>query len=376
MGSKCQIEETKMSVQPLICQECNREGVFDRMAPYPGKGDERTYGVGWRCPQCFKLSLDVCPVGPLVPSDALCLNCGAAYPAEVDNPTCGACGLARHGVAAALGVAVLPDDPLAAARDAFAKGLIRRGLAILNLALRRNPNLPEAWSVKCSFLDSLGFSQSKCTMLEGALAASAAPSLWVSQGFTLQQLGRHAEAVAAYRRYLEQDPAGPWAGVACCNQANSLARLGEEASADTLYRQAIALDPGRISHDLNYVRFLIDHRKWAEAQAVVEAALPKATTNSDLIVLLEDRAAVFAARDNGTEALAAADAALGRGSDSVRTHYLRGRALALLGRLDEARVEILRVLTLDPDNTEGKRALEMLDSVLLWSWPGPALELG
>jgi tetratricopeptide (TPR) repeat protein len=346
------------------------------MAPYPGKGDERTYGVGWRCPQCFKLSLDVCPVGPLVPSDSVCLNCGTAYPPGADNPSCSMCGLARDAVALSLGVTAMPDDPLAAARDALARGLIRRGLAILNLALGRNPNLPEAWSVKCSFLDALGFAQSKCTMLESALAATGAPALWVSQGYTLQQLDRHREAVAAYMHYLSLDPEGPWAGVACCNQANSLARLGEAASAEALYQKAIALEPGRISHHLNYTRFLLDRHRWAEAQAVVDAALPRATANSDLIALLEDRAAICAAQDKGADALMCIDAALARGSDSVRTHYLRGRALALLGRLNDARIEIQRVLELDPANAEGKRALEMIDSVLLWSWPGPSLELG
>ena len=85
-----------MSVQPQFCPDCRRECVFDRMAPYPGKGDERTYGVGWRCPQCFKLSLDVCPVGPLVPSDLVCLYCGTAYPSEVNNSACDVCGLSRR----------------------------------------------------------------------------------------------------------------------------------------------------------------------------------------------------------------------------------------------------------------------------------------
>ncbi len=365
-----------MSVQALTCRDCNRPCVFDRMAPYPGKGDERTYGVGWRCPQCFKLTLDVCPVGPLVPSDSVCLNCGSAYAGEADPLCCGACGLPRDGVAAVLGVVSVPDDPLAAARDAFAAGLIRRGLAILNLALRRDLGLAEAWSAKCSFLDALGFRKTKVTMLEAALDAGGPASLWVSYGYTLQQMDRHPEAVAAYRRYLEREPSGPWAGVACCNQANSLIRMGDPTAADALYQQAIALEPGRVSHAVNYIRLLIDKQKWDEALAVIDTALTRAEVSTDIIALREDRAAVLVAQERGAEALANAEEALALGSDSVSAHYFRGRALNLLGRLEEARTEMLRVLTLDPNNEAGKQALETLDSVLLWGWPGPKLHLG
>ncbi len=180
---------------------------------------------------------------------------------------------------------------------------MRRGVAILNVALRQDIGLADAWSIKCSMLDALGFTKTKGTMLEGALAAGGPPSLWVSYGYTLQQLERHPEAVAAYRHYLEQAPTGSWAGVACCNQANSLAQLGEPDAAEALYQQAIALEPDRLSHDSNYLRFLTDTRKWPQALAVVDAALDKATTDADLIALLEHRALILAEQNNGAEAL-------------------------------------------------------------------------
>ena len=55
-----------MSVAPPICRDCRRETVFDRVAPFPA-GQEKMYAVGWRCPGCGKLSVDVCPLGPLSP---------------------------------------------------------------------------------------------------------------------------------------------------------------------------------------------------------------------------------------------------------------------------------------------------------------------
>ncbi|MGH7169590.1 MAG: tetratricopeptide repeat protein [Gemmataceae bacterium] len=355
-----------MSVHPLTCRDCNQECVLDRVGPFPPNGDQRSYAVAWICPQCSRKSLDVCPLGPLVPAASRCLNCGTNYPDECSDPVCPDCSLPRSRVLATLGVESIPPDPLAAARDAFRRGLIRRGLALLNFALQRDAGLADAWSLKCSFLDSLGYTRAKSAMLEGALAVGGPASLWISYGYTLEAMERHADAIAAYRRYLELLPAGPGAAVACGNQANSLARLGDRPAAEQFYLQALALEPERLRHARNYVRFLIDAQRWEETLAVLNAALERATTDADLIALLEDRALVLAEQEKGAESLESIEAALARGSDSLRTHYLHGRALAQLGRLDEAREKILHVLTLDPENADGKRALEMIDSVLVW----------
>src|SRR5438067_1689032 len=123
-----------MSTHPLHCRTCNSECTYDRCAPF-GPGQEVVYGVAWRCPKGHGLSLDVCPVGPLVPARELCLNCGTPYP-DPENAHCGACGLSRPACSAALGLAEAPADPIAAARAAFARGLFRHGLAILNHALQ------------------------------------------------------------------------------------------------------------------------------------------------------------------------------------------------------------------------------------------------
>ncbi len=163
-------------------------------------------------------------------------------------------------------------------------------------------------------------------MIEAALTAGGPPSLWLSYGYTLQALDRPAEAVAAYRRYVELMPAGPWVAVACGNQANCLTRLGDRADAEELYRRALALEPQRISHVSNYVRFLIDERRWTEALPLIDAALQIATTDADSIALWEDRAAILTEQQNGAAALASIEYAQWRGSDSVRTHFLRGRA--------------------------------------------------
>jgi tetratricopeptide (TPR) repeat protein len=216
--------------------------------------------VAWSCPDGHGQSLDVCPIGPLIPARQLCLNCGNPYLSDEIDARCGACGLSKAACPAALGVADAPADSIAAARAAFAQGLFRRGTAILNYAILEDAGLLEAWFLKTRFLNSVGFNRLAAEMLDGAL--------------------------------------------------------------------------------------------------------PRFASIPDRIWLLEEQAFLWAECERGEEALRSADAAAGLGSISLRTHYLRGRALGLLGRLQEAREEMTHVLALDPGNADARRGLDMIDKAL------------
>jgi tetratricopeptide (TPR) repeat protein len=204
--------------------------------------------------------LDVCPVGPLVPSPRLCLNCGAEY--ELDSPEaqCKACGLSRRSCPAALGLAESPaDDPVASAQAAFIRGLFRRGIAILNQALQEGRELSEAWLSKAHVFHSIGYNRTAAEMLRSAVE-----------------------------------------------------------------------------------RF----------------------SSAERIILLETGAFLWAECERGQESLRNVEMAMELGSNSLRTHYLRGRALASLGRLQEAREEMKIVLTRDPENSDANRALQMINGAL------------
>jgi Flp pilus assembly protein TadD len=110
------------------------------------------------------------------------------------------------------------------------------------------------------------------------------------------------------------------------------------------------------SHFLNSIGF---NRAAAE---MLDGALATFSAAADRISLLEEQAFLWAECERGEEALRRADAAFALGSKSIRTHYLRGRALALLGRLQDARNEMSQVLALDPNNAEAQRALNMIDA--------------
>jgi Flp pilus assembly protein TadD len=98
------------------------------------------------------------------------------------------------------------------------------------------------------------------------------------------------------------------------------------------------------------------------ATKMLDGVFARSTSATDRIWLLEEKSFLWSECGRGTEALGSADAAVELGSTSLRTHYLRGRALALLGRLEEARNEMNQVLTLDPNNADAQRAVKMIDA--------------
>jgi hypothetical protein len=97
------------------------------------------------------------------------------------------------------------------------------------------------------------------------------------------------------------------------------------------------------------------------AAVMLEGALARFNSAPERVSLLDEQSFLWAECMRGEEALRSADAAVDLGSNSIRTHYLRGRALCLLGRLEDGRSEMIKVLTLDPDNADAKRALNMID---------------
>jgi tetratricopeptide (TPR) repeat protein len=100
------------------------------------------------------------------------------------------------------------------------------------------------------------------------------------------------------------------------------------------------------------------------AAEMLDAALTCGISSDQQVQLLEEQSFLWAECSRGEEAVASADAAWRLGSNSIRTHYLRGRGLALIGRLAEAREEMLQVLAQDRDNPDARRGLSMIDNVL------------
>src|SRR5262245_47251729 len=118
-----------MSVAPLICPSCGSLCLFEGLGQFP-PGSQETYAVAWRCTACKKRNVDVCNLGPLVPTPDSCLNCPTRYRNE--SGECPGCGLTVAQARSFFGLDQPGSESLAAAQEAFDRRLYRRGHAILN----------------------------------------------------------------------------------------------------------------------------------------------------------------------------------------------------------------------------------------------------
>jgi tetratricopeptide (TPR) repeat protein len=354
-----------MSIRPRECEKCQRECQYLGNQLMSNDATEITYAVGWGCSTCDYKVLDECPLGPVFPTAALCLNCGMPYPSSDEDSACAGCGLTRAGALEFLRLAPVPAaNPGAAARDLFGKGLFRRGLAVLNQALSADPTLETPWLLKCTLLEGFGLFDPMIEMLEAALGAGAPVALLINYGSVLHRVGRFQDAAAAARRYLELEPLGPWAVAARTNLGVALRQLGRDDDAEELYREAIQLEPEQVVHYRNLSQLLVDQKRWAGALGALETGLERSTKPEDRIRFLEGLAFVSIEEERAELAMKYLDRAMSLGADSANTHYLKGQALALLRRLDEAGQEIDVVLQRDPGNEKAKQARGMIEQAL------------
>jgi tetratricopeptide (TPR) repeat protein len=280
---------------------------------------------------------------------------------------------------AIIGLTEVPEETCALANELFRQGLYRRGIAILNHALQLDPGLEQGWLFKASFLEALGFRASERDMLQQALAAGAPAVLAINYGNALCDEGRYFEAVHAHQIYLDREPNGKDAALARYNQANAHFFLGQYEPAERLYREALAREPQRQAFAYMLAHLLRQQGRGEEALAVINRALEHPGQDRFTARLYEERGYLFAEEQRGEESLRDADQAFAMGGETPSVRYLRGRALALLGRLAEARDEMQRVLRQDPNHADAQRGLRMIDEALprlslLWrfiSWWKP-----
>jgi len=188
-----------MSVTPLHCKKCQVDSSFERVAPFQSGDTQALYAVAWRCPSCDEVAVDVCPIGPIVPTPTSCLNCGASYLDGKSDSKCSGCGMKKSEAIEFLGVDQPSEDTVSVARAHFERGLYRRGFAELNQLLLRDPASTDAWGEKAMFLQALGYYAASCIPLERARATGGPARLLISWGVALQETGQHREAVTKYR---------------------------------------------------------------------------------------------------------------------------------------------------------------------------------
>ena len=142
-----------------------------------------------------------------------------------------------------------------------------------------------------------------------------------------------------------------------------LARARLLAEPDVWLRRGIAREPHRLAIRIA-LQWLLSARDDHEgALEVLDGAL-ELHSGVELARLQHMRADLLCRLERGDEALAAIDVALLDDAANPSRHYVRGWALGLLGRLQEARVAMLRVLELVPDSEPAMRSLAKIDAAL------------
>jgi tetratricopeptide (TPR) repeat protein len=349
-----------MSIEPMTCRSCRVAGSFAGASALSlGSKGETAYGIAWRCGTCQAATLDVCPIGPVEPTERCCLNCGSDLSG---HSPCSGCGLTHTEAAGFLRVA---DGALGVdeAKAAFQLGLFRRGFATLNALLQRNAALSDAWVEKAKAYRHLRLNEAAVRCYRRALALQYDPLLEISMACALADLGKHAEALEVYDEVIARSPDAEWSAIAHANRGNAHEALDGVDAAASDYEEAIRRDPGRVTHYLNYARLFARRGRWAEAHDVVSRGLLAVATTARLPLLLE-KARTANEQARADVGLSAADEALSLAPNDRHALYQRGWALGMLGRLREAQTSMRRILELEPNDPDAQRGLGMIESAL------------
>jgi predicted O-linked N-acetylglucosamine transferase (SPINDLY family) len=161
-------------------------------------------------------------------------------------------------------------------------------------------------------------------------------------GTTLMRAGRLDEARTAFEKAVKSKPGDTDALI---NLGTVLRRLGRPGESVAPLRKAFAANSKSYAVCEQFGASLLDTGDSRGAVAAFEAGVKAEPANAQAWLNLS----IAAEREDlGARALQAADIALSRGADVPAARGARGRALAALGRSDEARVELQRAVQLAP----------------------------
>jgi tetratricopeptide (TPR) repeat protein len=353
-----------VSTEPYVCESCKVPGQFASAKKFPEdkspNAKEETYGVLWHCAGCNETSLDLCPIGAVEPTRTSCPNCGGE-PGE--SEACPDCGMSPSEARAFLHIDDSASLSLENAEKCFDQGLLRRGFAILDALLKKDPPDANAWESRGTQYQILRLNRAAAKSYERALALAPNPPLDVALACARADLGDAEGALTIYDGLIGRADADEVRAIAHANRGNlhEAADRVDEAIAD--YEAALREEPERDTHYRNYARLFTKRKRWDEALAVTKRGLDLLKGEARVPLLVE-KARSENELEQAEEASATADELLELSPDHPRGLYLRAWAFGLLGRLDEARETLLAMLDIEPDSKDAKKALAKIDAAL------------
>jgi tetratricopeptide (TPR) repeat protein len=199
-------------------------------------------------------------------------------------------------------------------------------LGLIEAALARNPQSPEALGNLGMALSALGRDTEALAPLDKALAlAPDSLDLLNNRGNVLLRLHQPAEAVGVFERILAREPRH--LGVRM-NRANALAELGRSGEALAEYDTVLAAAPAQAEAHYNRGNVLRALDRHAEALAAYDRAL---TLRPDYPNALLNRALALQSLGRPSEALADLDRLLARDNSHADAQHNRALVQLTLG---------------------------------------------
>lgn len=316
-----------MSLWKMPCMPCRSPADFAGYSPYEsgqGAEEEPAFVALWHCAKCNETAADFCTMGPTFPPEGGCPWCGGGY-GEPDGP-CLTCRRTWIDNLHFHGYQQLPTALVREVVPLVREGLARRALGMLAAYRTRHPLDAHAVVLSGEVCRAAAMPRRARLLLERALVLGAPNKVRL----TLSDV---------------------------------YSRLGDPIRAEGSLRDAVRHEPQEYVPWLYLCAFLEDRGDPAAALREVDTALAQTYPAMARAELLETRAAALCSLRRGHEALASADEACALAPGYQATRYVRGRALALIGRQSEARAQMEQIIREAPGDRsadDARAALEKL----------------
>lgn len=344
-----------MSARPQFCPSCSQTAVYVSLEPV----SLREYQVNWACTACEESWSDVSGLGPLASIKGSCLACGAGLDGKDICAVCGWHEAASPEMFGWDGLELM--KPVGNAKVAFSRGLFKKGMGLLNMALRQDFGQVDAWEMKFDFMRRLGMANEGVRMLEEAMEQGAPQDLIRLTGDWYQeqgQLEKAAEALTAYLSAFEVLTADQ--AEVLSNLGNIFQEMGESEKAEEAHAAALELDPLNVRIAQNYVAFLMEAGRMEEASPICEQTMLIAPDNASRAELLVMQAFIYAGMDALELAQNTLSLAFSMGHSSENGFLLAGRLAVELGEMENALSAFEKVLELNPENEFARMAVSAL----------------
>jgi tetratricopeptide (TPR) repeat protein len=347
-----------MSWSAPLCPHCHSPSRFE--APVPD-GPDFACGLAWRCDACELELLELIPHGPAHPRPGHCLNCDHRLDARGCCPDCKV--EHRQIVERVQQHCGLPPQ-IEKIEELREVGLFRVALNAVHLRLQANPADVEALALCGRLLHGMHRPVAGISFFRRALALEADVDVQIHLGAALADSGSPREAIELYEQILAGQPSLEQRTIVLTNLGGCHSALGDPRRGEGYHRRAIATNPEDLGARWNLFANLHGQGRNGEALEVIDQAMLLSMLEPDELENMHAyRAELLIRLGRLDDALAAVDASLASDPEQPDRLFLRARILLALGRREQARRALLRVLAHVPGSRAARELLAQITVV-------------